>query len=248
MEALKKRKTDYEEDEDELPDLCLEFYTPHQQEQLAFYLVLLGDNSHYFLNNTWKLIPNIDDDTLEEYVFYTELHSYPEFEDIQMAKRELDPRVFDVLFNSYVKTLADYVEFDTIPPSYILESILTPSLLIEHFHKCVSRANRDACLRILFSLFNANLHWYKYRFTFNYVNEATCILAWKGCINCENYYTIYSSIDGQEQVVLKLLACARNRPNGNNSFAQMPKDILFGLIFPLIKWSLPFLVPRFLSN
>lgn len=236
--VLKKRKKD---------DMCLEFYSSHQ-ELIAFYLVILKDGSQYFLDNTWDLMPRVDDDTLENYVFDTDLQSYPEFEDIQKAKRELDPRVFNVLFNSYVKTLDDYVEFDTIPPPEVLEGILTPSLLIEHFHKCVSQANRDACLKVLFSLFKANLHWYKYRFSFDYVNEAVRVLAWKGCVNCEFHCAIYSSIDGQEQVVLKLLACARNRLRGDNFFAQMPKDILFGLIFPLIKWSLPFLVPRFLSN
>lgn len=215
---------------------CYEIYLVPGINYPSFYSVYLN-GVEYILDNRWELV-RYGYSYIQRLTYRPCEIYYPSFSDIQESKRHLNPIIFSALFTAYVRSPVDYVEFDAIPPTGFNYTEETIEDLVEHYDKCETRQNRDACIKVLFHYMRTTKTRIS-RVVFTY-NELFQIIIWKNCAISRH---IYSHLEFGETYIMKLLALARHRKSGDNFFAQMPKDILFGLIFPLIRWSLPFLLP-----
>jgi hypothetical protein len=70
------------------------------------------------------------------------------------------------------------------------------------------------------------------------VNPLVVILYWKQHVSPTYYFNCFSHLYGGERRGLMQIALARNRPRGENIFAQFPRDLM-KMIFDWIQWSLP---------
>jgi hypothetical protein len=242
MDSDKRGSKKYKVDDDD-DVVCREIYSVHVEKPCFYHVVLKGNV--YLLDYKWQIIRLLPDSFDVDSPFFRALYAYdnyPAFEDICEAKRRLDPLLFAALFKTYVNNVVDYVEFNTVPPQGFEYADGTIGNLAMHYEKCETQRNREACIRVLFAYMYKKRHT---RFTVNglapYYNELVQILVWKDVAQSNLFY---AGLQGREKRLLQMLACARNRKRGDNFFAQMPKDILFGVIFPLLKWSLPFLLPH----
>jgi hypothetical protein len=218
-----------------------EIYSVHVEKPCFYHVVLKGNV--YLLDYKWQLIRLLPDSFDVDSPFFRSHYAYdnyPGFEDICEAKLRLDPLLFAALFKTYVKNVIDYVEFNTVPsPGFKYEEGTIGNLLM-HYEKCETQRNREACIRVLFDYLYKNRRTRLAVSGLTYYNEMVQILIWKNITQSNLFYV---ALQGGEKRHLQMIACARNRKKGDNFFAQMPKDILFGVIFPLLKWSLPFLLP-----
>lgn len=248
--SSKKLKTSKESKKSkESAFVCHEIYTSYGYD-VSFYHVWL-EGVEYLLDSQWRLaelpqhtmfMHNFEDFFV---VQKNTCDHYPSFEDISRAKKTLPPSLFDALSRVYIKGLLDYVEFDVVPKKGYPYKSGTAETLIMHYEKCNSQQNREACVRILFNYLRVvkkeNVHLSTKATAAIYLNDMVKILTWKNVLRW-NYHIFYSKLQGGEDRLLLMLACARKRRTGDNFFAQFPKDVMFGILFPLLRWSLPFLI------
>jgi hypothetical protein len=229
--------------------VCHEIYTSYGYD-VSFYHVWL-DGVEYLLDSQWRLNELPEQTTFMgnfEDFFVVQKNTcdhYPSFEDISKAKKTLPSSLFEALSRAYIKGLLDYVEFDVVPKKGYPYKSGTAETLIMHYEKCNSRQNREACVRILFDYLRTvkkeNVHLSTKATAAIYLNDMVKILTWKNVLHW-NYHIFYSKLQGGEDRLLIMLACARKRRAGDNFFAQFPKDVMFGILFPLLRWSLPLIL------
>lgn len=228
--------------------ICHEIYTSYGHD-VSFYHVWLED-VEYLLDSQWRLVDLPKPSTLFwgdfEDLFVVQKNTcdnYPCFEDISKAKKTLPPSLFNALSKAYIKGLLDYVEFNRLPEKGYPYKDGTAENLIMHYDKCNSTQNREACVKILFDylkITKGNVFLSTKGTASIYLNDIVKILTWKDLLKW-NFHIFYSKLQGGEDRLLFMLACARKRKAGNNFFAQFPKDVMFGILFPILKWSLPYI-------
>lgn len=237
--VLKKSKTNY------CFELCL-----NTDRTPVLYLLNIENIRYILLDKHWVVIKEYDSypkNILVRFRIYYDCLNPPDgYGIIQQAKRNLEPKVFDILYQLYIHEnigkWETYAIFGEIPPSIILQeySILTIDSLMMEYTISEDTQYRDILLHILFVYLKTQSkplppHYLKARES----TKMARILVWKGYARENSVQrVVFEHLCDKEDEVLFLIALARNRREGN-FFAQMDKNILFKKIYPLIRWSLP---------
>ena len=237
--ALKKSKTNY----------CFELRLSTNVDPVLY---LLNKESIRFilLDKHWVLIKEYDsypkDILIRFRIYYECFHPPSGYGIIQQAKHNLEPKIFDILYQLYlhenVGEWETYAYFGEIPPLIMLQQY--PSMTLEslrtEYNFSENIRYRDILLHILFVYLRTQpkpLPPHYLRPTDS--TKIVRILVWKGYAREDSLQrVVYEHLFDKEDEVLFLIALARNRREGN-FFAQMDRNILFKKIYPLIRWSLP---------
>lgn len=136
------------------------------------------------------------------------------------------------------KPLHELVKMGVIPEEVGYYDTSTIMGDLQNLYWNCTRNNFDLSLRWIYHLLRIR-NKEKCRLYETYTpNPLLSILYWKDCIYDRYYLDWFSHLKGGERKGLMQVALARNRPKGENVFAQFPKDLLH-LIFEWVQWSLP---------
>lgn len=219
----------------------------------VMYLFSISEVYYKLLDRRWVLIQTYDHYP-EEVTQYFNVHldnNYPpmHFEAIKNAQKSLGKELATILRGLYCdKGPLDwwkYLNMREIPPHNVIIRFGTKGVqtLIRRYDNCESDEHRDLILFTLFKFLKQPgmiKPFAPMLFGSVHYSYVVRIMSWKGFIHPSEHHYIFDYLYGKEDAGLMLIACARNSPRGDNVFAQLPKDVLFKKIYPLIRWTLPF--------
>jgi hypothetical protein len=229
-------------------ELCVAF-----EKAPVLYLLSMDVTRHILLDRNWCFIRDYSlfpESLVAKFRLFYECRNPPYFYGkIQQAREKLAPEIFDALYECYrpVRKWEDFARFGEMPPDYIINKLSSNDFYDLHMNYNIEsdQAYLDLVTRIMLR-FLRNQYFIRELNSKRLIqptdtNVLARILVWKGyCTPDQPQYVVFSHLFAKEKESLILLAMARNRPAGESVFAQLPKDVLFRLIFPWIKWSLPF--------
>lgn len=216
------------------------------------YLLSIHDSRYILLDRNWWFIREYSifpERLLKTFRLLYECRNPPYFYGkIQQARKKLAPEIFDALYECYrpVRKWEDFARFGEMPPDHIINKLSSQDFNDLHMNYEIrsDQAYLDLVTRILLRFLrnqSFTKHFHIRLMGPTHTNALARILVWKGYCNADQMqYVVFSHLFAKEEESLILLAMARNRPAGECVFAQLPKDVLFRVIFPWIKWSLPF--------
>jgi hypothetical protein len=216
----------------------------------VLYLLSIHNSRYILLDKNWCFIQEYSrfpESLVARFRLFYECRNPPYFYGkIQEAKQKLAPEIFEALYTCYtpVKKWEDFVRFGEMPSDYIINRLTSNDLndLHMNYNIITDQAHSDLVTRIFLRFLRnqSSKNHGDWMWT-THTNVLARIFVWKGfCNPAQLQYVVFSHLVNKEEESLILLAMARNRPAGESVFAQLPKDVLFGLVFPWIKWSLPF--------
>jgi hypothetical protein len=214
------------------------------------YLLSIDSIRYILLDKQWCYIREYNsfpEELFEKTVCYEEVQKPPKiFEHIQRAKKTLELEVFNALYQCYrpENDWVDYLNMGNIPPTNVMQNFDTSCLedLMIYYDDCQNEEHRRLYIHTLFIYLKTCKTQFYLSLAKLHNNTITRILVWKNYIDItfpEIFYRAYTHLINKEETGLILIAMARNRPIRENVFAQFPKDLLFKIIFPLIRWSYP---------
>ena len=228
---------------------CIEL---HQRTQLhpCVYLLCIESKRWLLLDRHWEVL--YDDIVYPKRVMAalsaSDLLEFPcrISEDIERARNTLGPDVFRILSSFYLTENSkwyDYVNFGYLPPPTMIINSDCMDQLLNNYEKASSPRCRELFLILLFRYLRvAQEGFVGLHCTSLYFTSIIAILTWKGYASwypTDAQYFLFKKFINKEEESLVMIAMARNRPKGQNFFAQMPRDV-FRLILDWSKWSLPF--------
>lgn len=215
----------------------------------VLYLLSTHTSRYILLDKNWCFIQEYSlfpEKLTRRFLLFYECRNPPYFYGkIQQAKGKLAPEIFDAIYECYrpVRKWEDFARFGEMPPDYIIDKLSYSDFNDLHMNYNIQsdQAYLDLVTRILLRFLRKQAYFPTSWVQNTHANALTRILVWKGYCNPDQLqYFVFSHLVAKEEESLILLAMARNRPAGESVFAQLPKDVLFRVIFPWIKWSLPF--------
>jgi hypothetical protein len=227
-------------------ELCLAYDTAPAP---VLYLLSIHTSRYILLDKNWCFIQEYSlfpKKLVKRFRLVYECRSPPYFYGkIQEAKKQLDPEIFDAIYTCYrpVRKWEDFARFGEMPPDYIINKLSFNDFEDLHMNYNIQsdQAYLDLVTRILLRFLRNIVYFRTSWIQHTHTNALARILVWKGFCNPDQLqYVVFSDLVAKEEESLILLAMARNRPVGESVFAQLPKDVLFRILFPWIKWSLPF--------
>lgn len=216
------------------------------------YILSLCETRHILLDRRWNLIRIYDEYPAilaGEFACSFECVMMPYSHEVIKHAKRLGGEIFGVLrtlYDTNIQNWTDYAIWGEFPPHHVMQKFGSKQLdvLVSRYDFSSCKGDSDMLLFIMFAYLKTvpkkplpALMYCQGRF-----DLAVRILIWKGYQNPSGYPSLFGPLYGKEEEGLILIAMARNRPRGDNVFAQMQKDVLFRKIYPLIRWSLPLLV------
>lgn len=203
----------------------------------------------YFLDPFLELVgkeSSIDVDGVT--LFYAqELQCYPLYENIQRARGKLGKDLVNAFVAVYIEQFSGKVnillrmgihpEESNNNNNSVSSSLTTADVVPLFLLSLYTESSRDLYLSWTYAFLRQRKK-YQWRDR-NHVHYLARVLCWKGKLEWE--LSVPCSLEllyNGEERGLALLAMARNRPAGENVFAQLPRDLM-KMIFDWIQWSLP---------
>jgi hypothetical protein len=164
----------------------------------------------------------------------------PTSSSIKAAKQNLDAEFVNAFVENYVSTFRDnmarLLRMGIRPDARFSDLISSKRATIDSLVLLYAEVDRELFLSWLYATLKGNLSG---RFMCSRINHLSMVLCWKGIVEwISPIPQAVSDLSNGERRGLMILALARNRPAGENVFAQLPRDLL-RLLFYWIQWSLP---------
>jgi len=210
------------------------------EKYVSMYLLTLEFYRHVLLDAHWNFVREYDYYPTEVTVLfacYGGCRDPPHVTFVRKAKETLSSDIFDALIQCYYEHAPNVWKYNVLPVNDInIDDLITT----------YEKDPNDSLLLVLFYYLKKNTKPLPNLFLGRlFFNNMIRVLTWKGYIIWKPHqiqFTVFTHLNNKENESLFLIALARNRPENDNFFSQMPKDVLFNKIFPLIKWSVPFRV------